>query len=1538
MSHSTAAQPHTATATPAPAHPQPGQPPPPGSSQHAAVTRPSFSPSTPLRSIHAPYPQSSTSYITPASSSASHFLPPYSTSSLPTLSALSLPPPPHSSSSTASNAPLSFPTPAKAKLNSYLVELVKNSIRITDDFSAMCRAKVAEKDAVIAQLREEIDSLRVRAAGTQTTDGDQPDDAPTMTARTEKLQADSDEKDGSGEKGSTAAAQQPPFDSADSALQYILAAKDDRIRILQAQLTSLRASAQQQQASVDASLRRLAMQRDQAEASAQWASSCYIISWLLILIVALLSFAASVHFRNHVIPAVSDFLFPILTREAQEGMLCSQSMREQCEIEKDGLLTTYEQTHSQHDHHHHHHGHDHSHPHIEEVTYQVQDCPPPVECPACPKLTCPPVLPLKEYETGHFTCLNPADADASFLLSLSKGELIMQLLAARELAESGRQWEVTHRLSKERWERERQGHAAETGALKAAAATATPVPQQPQQPANDEEVQRLQVAVSECERQRKEESSGSDELRTKLTLLQAEYERAKETLDKQDGERLKAEELAEAHCDKSTLAAVAAEHSRLTDAYEKSAESVKAQLFELTTNNEKLSAGSEALKVQLEAAANDGVAESTKARLDELTAINDKLTADSEALRVQLEAALNRTCATAEAGRDEVAGGNATAAVLLDMPVHDVAVTFDGAAWRLEKGELQAVNSALQARLDEQQLTCEVHRRAANMLVTTQAQLDEVHTNYTQLQQAFDEQRNLSASSSTELELQKRMEDKAAADATTIAELSATLQSLTSELQQLETTLATTQQKLEQTLQQLQDEQASERQLRASMGAVEDERTLNGLLVEELKVELDDMQRWYEQRLASLREQLGDEAQWEAEMEQTRAMIGALREHVQEAERMGDEVRILLASLNSTADAGAAEQLAGGLHELGDMQGVEQYAHAQLELIEARINISRLTDDKRELVRETESLQQRVHTLTLNQPLDSLATSSELSTHTSLEWEQARLSHQQQVSRLQEEVDGTKANLREAVTKSTQLQAELERAHASHPSGASATNGSVPTFHSLLASSAYLPFLPGVPLPSFFSSFARWSPVYKLLFLFALVSSDLLFFQLLLIPTRHRAYTSVLTAVWVALSAVCVHFHQFFLALFAAANALMCVWVVVQPSAALFACQLTCCGRGGGSSKKLSTALVVSNGKQQPELMSSPPPPQLLPASTTPSLPPPPATGLLPQLGSPQLPGRAGVMPPPPRTQPQSFSPLTSSRPMPPFPQSPSSRMAAPQPRRPSILSDELMVLPSASPPAASSHALPNPPPPAAGALPHFHRQPTSTRMDVMEDRPLPQTDISRATTFSSRVDIASSPAGTHLVPDADAESKDGGASDGSDLSPPADVTPKARQRVTFSDSVAPAAAPIKEGEEALSRTSSVSSDGSFLSASPLSSAYASFNSQLSHSPLALQPMPPPSFGASQPLPAAAPSSHFSASLLPAADTAYPSELAPSSYPPSAASSAVPSRRSSLSGPAGMPPMPSAGMPMPPRSAPGAGGMASAGYGRRPAFTDDDFA
>src|SRR6185437_218639 len=100
----------------------------------------------------------------------------------------------------------------------------------------------------------------------------------------------------------------------------------------------------------------------------------------------------------------------------------------------------------------------------------------------------------------------------------------------------------------------------------------------------------------------------------------------------------------------------------------------------------------------------------------------------------------------------------------------------------------------------------------------------------------------------------------------------------------------------------------------------------------------------------------------------------------------------------------------------------------------------------------------------------------------------------------------------------------------------------------------------GVPLPSLLSSFATWSPPVKLLFLFSLICCDLLFFQLLM-PSRHRGFTASMALLYTALSALCVHYGQLFIALFLAANAVMAVWTFINPTAALIACQWTCCGR-----------------------------------------------------------------------------------------------------------------------------------------------------------------------------------------------------------------------------------------------------------------------------------------------------------------------------------------------------------------------------------------
>ena len=50
-------------------------------------------------------------------------------------------------------------TPAKAKLNQFILDLVKNQIRITDDFSAMCRAKLREKDQLLHNLQLQLHQL-----------------------------------------------------------------------------------------------------------------------------------------------------------------------------------------------------------------------------------------------------------------------------------------------------------------------------------------------------------------------------------------------------------------------------------------------------------------------------------------------------------------------------------------------------------------------------------------------------------------------------------------------------------------------------------------------------------------------------------------------------------------------------------------------------------------------------------------------------------------------------------------------------------------------------------------------------------------------------------------------------------------------------------------------------------------------------------------------------------------------------------------------------------------------------------------------------------------------------------------------------------------------------------------------------------------------------------------------------------------------------------------------------------------------------------
>ena len=52
-------------------------------------------------------------------------------------------------------------TPAKKKLNQFILDLVKNQIKITDDFSSMCRQKLREKDAQLHSLQMQLHDVTI---------------------------------------------------------------------------------------------------------------------------------------------------------------------------------------------------------------------------------------------------------------------------------------------------------------------------------------------------------------------------------------------------------------------------------------------------------------------------------------------------------------------------------------------------------------------------------------------------------------------------------------------------------------------------------------------------------------------------------------------------------------------------------------------------------------------------------------------------------------------------------------------------------------------------------------------------------------------------------------------------------------------------------------------------------------------------------------------------------------------------------------------------------------------------------------------------------------------------------------------------------------------------------------------------------------------------------------------------------------------------------------------------------------------------------
>ena len=1560
---------------------------------HPSLPLPSFTPSTPIRPApHLPTHPLTAHPYTPPTSSHSYHLPPYSASSLPSLASLSsLPPLP----------PSVLPTPAKAQLNSYLVELVKNSIRITDDFSAMCKAKVREKDQHIAQLIDEIERLRaasrVTQAHAQLHEQERAQPPPPSSAEASRAKAPDDGMGagrGSLWGGMRGAAEGSAELQTETQLQAVLTAKDERIRLLQAQLTALRLSVQSVQHGAEVRERQLTAAQRRAERSAQLHRNAHVATWLLLLTLLLLLLAAALHFRDTLVPAVCDFAYPYLEPRTQTDLKASRVVREQCELEKDQLQLEWQHSAPQCDQydHHHDHQHDHGHTHVEEVQYKVVQCPPPVVCPACPSLSCPPSLPPSELEYGGAFSLNPADADASFLASLSKGELVMQLLREKLKVESGSQWEMTHRISKTQWDTERRQLQSTIQELQLKAEQQPA--EAPQSAAASSEAASCSAALSNYEAQVATEKKTREAAVESLTLLTAEHQREKELRTACDAEKQTAEE----RLHSAVREAVAAEQASMKE---------------------------------------------RQLRCDETAGWLETARADSERLQVELH---NAQLAVDNATAELALAKAVTAAAALQLPpvaavvvkdehpqpsnpvASEAAAAVDPAACARDKEDVSALSlslSAVQRELEEQRLQCrEVELRgnaATDSLAKMRAELVELQSTHSALQGAYavlslpksttelaaerqpsavnDSQPSVSVEDLRQREeqllsarieaeqLKQRVVDLEAVQRTVDA-LQQSVDACTAQLAGADLELSSARQAAE-------DRQSELTSSASRLSSLTREHALSQLVIDELQAELRSMQSHYDQQLASLNAQVTADVEREREAERSRLTLAELHEQVKDAEQRAAEVGLLLSSIASDLAQGGAVSVqldASGAVVTADVS-------AQLDLVEARINVSRLVNEKRELSTQLAALQAQ---------MSSLSSSAQSASTSAASDSASPVASEAQLQRLRAETESAERRAMDCEGQLQRLQAEVGRREGGE--------GARSSFSSL-GSTTYLPFLPGVPLPSFLSSFPSWSPALKLLFLFSLITADLLLFQLSM-PSRHRAFTAGMAVLYTALSALCVHYAQFFLALFLAANAVMALWMAVNPSAALIACQWTCCGRplGKKAATSASTAMVLANGKSA---HSSPPllPPAPLPALAPPAGPPPPPMNgggggvLTPPMKI--MAGQRSSLPPPQRPGMVSFSPSQSPQPspglpsrplpssfqVPPLPRpssdpssfpppSPPRGVLAPQARRSSVssvLSDDGGRAARASAEQPSS----NPPP----GRPAFHRLPTSARMDVMEERQqshpewgVAAPDISRAQTISSRLDISSSPAGGtgggagdygDGQPGGSTSMDAGGAPDLTAFSvtpPPQESTPINGRgaRMSLDDAGAPPAPAAAEGEGKLgdvqlvspsSRVSSASSssDRSFPSFSP---PLQSQQQPLSQSPLTLQSMTPAPFSGysshpSTPLHSYSSSSSFQQTESESA-SAYPSELSPaypSSLSSSASSSAQPSRRGSLSASGGalpqmphMPQMPSMPMPgaggggvsgpMPPRPGMAMSGMggASGSYGRRPPPTDDDFA
>ena len=387
-----------------------------------------------------------------------------------------------------------------------------------------------------------------------------------------------------------------------------------------------------------------------------------------------------------------------------------------------------------------------------------------------------------------------------------------------------------------------------------------------------------------------------------------------------------------------------------------------------------------------------------------------------------------------------------------------VSVTLDASGAVLDCGECERERSEQEALLlslrpelqrlrEERDAALSASTEASTQLALMQSELAALEIGNAALQAAFS-----ALNASVDDERQRLQEEAAesAADGEALREQAAALLVLqeerdalsnrTAELEAAALQLEESSRQAELRLQEL-EAAGADAELRLQEASGELARSRQA--ADELRAAKEMMQLRLEAQLSEAEQELQSSRQRSREEAGTLQLLDLLLAQLQEAESGIESLSSLLSELtaNSSQSMSADElqQLESGLQQLSASSAANAgaaLAAAQLELIQLRVNVSRLSDDNAELSTDVERLQQQVEALESAPPapLPSVnATASGLPAAvlpvpSGLELEQLRAQCDDAAQRLQAEADISSRSLRDCVTKSAQLQAEMGQA------------------------------------------------------------------------------------------------------------------------------------------------------------------------------------------------------------------------------------------------------------------------------------------------------------------------------------------------------------------------------------------------------------------------------------------------------------------------------------------------------------------------------